>query len=69
MDETNICSKASDPVIEGRAQALVTLRAPEGLSLAYTLSGERLTIPDDRLVQVVESDAPGLLGAGFTRIE
>jgi hypothetical protein len=48
---------------------LVALRAPEGLSAAYTLSGECLTIPADPLVQVAESDAPGLLGAGFTRIE
>ncbi len=56
-------------IIEGRAQALVTLRAPEGLSAAYTLSGESLSIPDDRLVQVAESDAPGLLGAGFEKAE
>lgn len=66
--------EASQPLgggrmIEGRAQALARLRAPEGVSHAYTLSGECLAIPADRLVQVVENDIPPLLAAGFERVE
>ena len=67
--EVETTNRGGGRIIEGKAEALIRLRAPEGLSTAYLLSGECLTIPADRLVQVVESDAPGLLAAGFIKIE
>ncbi len=65
--EVEAQQRAGGLVIESQAQSLVRLRAPEGLSTAYLLSGECLTIPADRLVQVIAGDAPPLLAAGFIK--
>lgn len=55
--------------IDGQATSLTRLRAPEGLSTAYLLSGQCLTIAADRIIEVGEEDALPLLGAGFVKIE
>ncbi|MCW2285693.1 putative phage terminase large subunit-like protein [Rhodoblastus acidophilus] len=54
-------------VIEGQAQTLVRLVAPEGVSTVLTLSGESLNIPEDRKIMVTAADAAPLLAAGFTQ--
>lgn len=54
-------------IIEGKAQALVRLLAPEGVSTVLTLSGESLNIPEDRKIMVTAADAAPLLAAGFTQ--
>jgi hypothetical protein len=49
--------------------ATVTLRAPEGLSDVFTMSGRRICIDVDRLVKVSERDAVPLRQAGWQEVE
>jgi hypothetical protein len=67
--EVEAQARASGFFIEGRAQALVRPRAPEGLSTAYLLSGACSCIPEDRWILVAASNAAPLIGAGFKRNE
>jgi hypothetical protein len=47
---------------------LVRLKAPEGASHVQVLSGAHLAVPNDRILELDESDAKGLLRApGWTR--
>ncbi len=48
--------------------ALITLRAPEGISGAHGLSGAFYLIGVDRVIAVKPEDVAALIGAGFERI-
>jgi hypothetical protein len=46
----------------------VRLKAPTGVSHAYTLSGQQKIVQPDGTIEVSEEDAKPLLGAGFKRV-
>ena len=48
-------------------EALISLKAPLGISHVQGLSGWQYTVQDG-IVAVVEEDAPPLLRAGFSRV-
>jgi hypothetical protein len=56
---------APEPDADNR---VVKLMAPAHCSHVQVLSGHQLTIPPDRILQLTESDARPLLGAGFARV-
>jgi hypothetical protein len=50
------------------ASAMVTLRAPAGVSHVYLMSGGKCLIGADRLMRVSARDAKPLRGGGFEEV-
>jgi hypothetical protein len=48
--------------------AIITLRARAGVSTVYTMSGKRVMVSAHRTIEVSETDAGPLIGAGFERV-
>src|SRR5439155_22546428 len=50
------------------APVYVRLKAPPGIGAAQTFSGRRITIGEDRIVEMSEEDADCLIRAGWTKL-
>jgi phage terminase large subunit-like protein len=48
--------------------AITTLRTPAGVSTVYTMSGKRIMVSAHGTIEVSETDAGPLIGAGFERV-
>jgi hypothetical protein len=46
----------------------VRLQAPPGIGLVQTFSGRRITIGEDRIVEMSVEDASCLIRAGWTKL-
>ena len=46
----------------------VRLKAPPGIGAVQTFSGRRITIAEDRIVEMSEEDADCLIRAGWTKL-
>jgi hypothetical protein len=49
-------------------EPMVKLQAPVGISHAQLWSGRHVTVPNDRIVEMTETDAGPLLGAGWVTV-
>ena len=50
------------------ASRYVRLKAPPGIGAVQTFSGRRITIAEDRIVEMSEEDADCLIRAGWTKL-
>ena len=46
----------------------VRLKAPPGIGAVQTFSGRRITIAEDRIIEMSEEDADCLIRAGWTKL-
>ena len=57
------------PHTDSNGERLIRVMAPLGTSHVHTLSGRRLGVPPDRVLEITESDARALRPAGFTMMD
>lgn len=60
-------ARGDDPASKAKAEPIVRMQAPPEVSYVTLFDGRGICVPADRLIEVGESDARALEGAGFVR--